>query len=265
MATRAKLLKARRQLRVALLASEDWQDSYRKDPKTFKALINSESALEQSVAEYFYEQSLRIDRFVAWHELPAPVRATAGPVANNDDPVWRDEEALLTSAVMDLVAELVATGAIAGESIYGIPMGFSTLDEAIMLAARTQVGTLVSNVTVTTRDRIRESIQLSIKAGEDINAARDRILKVVNNPVRAEMIAATESVNSYQTGLKGYAVVTGAISKTWDGLAGACKLCAPLIGQTIPINGLFKLSNGLEVDHPSCHPRDRCGLIYNYP
>ncbi|MFM9793311.1 phage minor head protein [Streptomyces turgidiscabies] len=260
MATRTELLRQHRELSIAIRASEDWQASYKDDPKTFKALLAGEADLEASAGAYLRDLAQRSLGYVDWSRLPQPVTADAGPVLNNSDPVWKQEETLLASAILDIVTELVATGAIAGENLYGIPIGFTTLDEAILIAARTQVAQLVSNVTATSRDLIRESIRQSIARGEDVNLAKARLLDVINNPVRAELIAHTESVNAYQRGLKNFGKVTGAVSKTWDGLAGACKLCSPLVGKTIPIDDLFEGG----YDHPSRHPRCRCGLIYNY-
>ena len=72
-------------------------------------------------------------------------------------------------------------------------------------------------------------------------------------------------MNSYQTGLAKYARMTGAVSKSWESLLGACPICKPMDGVTIPIDELFVFPNGAEVDRPSVHPRDRCGVIYNYP
>lgn len=264
MASRTELLSAHIELRTAIIAAEEWQASYKKDPKTFKALTAGEAELESAAAEYLYGLAQRSLSYVDWSRLPAPVTADAGPVLNNDDPAWKDEEALLTAAVLGIITNLVATGAIAGETLYSIPMGFTTLDEAILVAARTEVAKLVSRVTETTRGLIRESIRQSIASGEDIATAQARLMGIINNPVRAELIAATESVNAYQTGLSNFAKVTGAVSKTWDGLVGACRLCAPLIGKTIGIDEVFSLANGTEVEHPSAHPRCRCGLIYVY-
>lgn len=259
MATRTELISAREHLHVSIRASEDWQPSYKKDAKTFKALLAGEAALESAAAEYLYGLSTRSLAYVDWSRL-VEVKADAGPVLNNSDPAWKREETLLAAAILDIMAGLVATGAIAGEAIYDIPVGFTTLDEAILLAARTQVATLVSGVTDTSRNLIRESIRQSIAVGENGEAAQARLMQIINNPVRAELIAHTESVNAYQTGLKNFAAVTGAKTKTWDGLVGACKLCSPLIGKTIPIDDLF--DGGY--DHPARHPRCRCGLIYNY-
>ncbi|NQD39980.1 hypothetical protein [Glutamicibacter halophytocola] len=269
MATRNELLSARQSLRVAILAAEEWQESYKASPTTFRQLIELEAALETAVAEYLHELSSRAPGYVDWSRLPEPIKADAGPVLNNDDPVWKQEEILLTAAVIEIITQLVATGAIAGESLYGVPLGyttleFATLDEAIMRAARLHTADLVSRVTETTRKQIRESVAKSIALGEDAHAATIRLMDVIDNPIRAELISQTEPVNAYQTGLKHYAKTTGAVEKKWDGLPGACSLCAPLIGKTIPIDDLFKLSNGKEVDRPACHPRDRCGLIYIY-
>jgi len=264
MAARNELIRALEDVRVGIRASEDWQSSYKKDPKTFKALLAAEAKLETAAAEYLVGLSQRAIGYVDWSRLPTPVQADAGPVLNNSSPVWKEEETRLSAAVLDTITHLVATGAIAGESIYGIPVGFSTLDEAILLAARTQVGKLVSNVTVKSRDLIREAIQHSIAQGEDVTTAQERLLSIINNPVRAELIAHTESVNAYQTGLNNFGKSTGAVSKTWDGLVGACPICSPLIGETIGIDEEFDLSTGESIPHPAAHPRCRCGLVYNY-
>jgi hypothetical protein len=265
MATRQELLDAREQLHVAIHAAEDWQESYKASPSTFRELLRLEASLETAVAEYLHELASRAPNYVDWSRLPEPIKADAGPVANNDDPVWTDEQRLLTAAVLQIITELVATGAMAGEYLYDIPMGFSTLDEVIMLTARKQTAQMVSQVTDTTRKLIRESVAQSIALGEDATASTIRLMNVIDNPIRAELIAQTEPVNAYQAGLKQYATSTGAKAKKWDGLAGACSLCVSAISQgEIGIDEQFVLSNGKSVDRPACHPRDRCGIIYIY-
>jgi len=122
------------------------------------------------------------------------------------------------------------------------------------------VAELVSGVSDTNRKLIREAIKSSLARVENLQDAAERIKKVINNPVRAEMIAQTESVNAYQTGMKNFAVETGAKRKTWEALTGACKVCSPLDGETVDVDKM--VSNGK--DQPSAHPRCRCGLIYEY-
>ncbi|MDI3211772.1 hypothetical protein [Arthrobacter sp. AL12] len=269
MATRQELLSAREQLRAAISGAEEWQESYKASPKTFKQLLALEASLETATGEYLHDLSIRAAESVDWKQYRASIKADAGPVANNDDPVWKEEQILLTAAVIDIITDLVATGAMAGETLYGIPTGYSTLefaslDEAIMHAARKHTAQMVSNVTDTTRKLIRESVAKSIALGETADFATVRLMNVIDNPIRAQLIALTEPVNAYQTGLKHYAVQTGAKEKTWDGLKGACQICSPLIGKTVPIDELFILANGRELDRPAGHPRCRCSLIYSY-
>ncbi|MET4003865.1 hypothetical protein ABIB48_002603 [Arthrobacter sp. UYCu511] len=265
MATRQELLKAREELHVAIHAAEEWQDSYKASPDTFAKLLKLEAALETATGEYLHELASRAPKYVDWSKLPEPIKADAGPVFNNDDAVWLYEEQLLTAAVIDLITELIATGAIAGEHLYGIPMGFNTLDEAIMQAARLHVATMVRGITDTSRKLIRESVAKSIALGENAHEATIRLMDIIDNPIRAELISQTEPVNAYQTGLKHYASSTGAKRKIWDGLVGACPLCVSAINQgEIDIDAKFTLSDGREVDRPACHPRDRCGVIYIY-
>ena len=257
---RTALLSARRELTQGIRASEDWQPSYKAHPETFKALLLHEAELEQAVAEYLAGLAQRAPQYVDWSLVPEPVKAAASPLANKDDDLWKAEEINLTKAVIDAITMLTTTGAQAGELASGIYIGVSSLSQTVLVAAREQVATLVSQVTETNRKLIREAIKQSIARGEDVAGTIERIKTVVNNPVRAEMIAQTESVNAYQTGLKNFAVETGAVSKTAESLAGACKTCAPLNGETVKVDEMF--SNGK--DRPAFHPRCRCGLIWNY-
>lgn len=261
---RADLLEARYYIHIGVRASEEWQPSYKKNRKTFKALLAGEAELENQVAEYLYQASERAPDYVDWSRLPARVQADNGPVLNNDADVWKIEEKWLADAVTDAVTMLIATGGQSGELTYGINLGTTPLSKSVLNSAGLQVATLVSQVTETTRDLIRQSVKQSIQRGEDVTTAIGRLKDVVNNPVRAEMIARTESVNAYQTGLKDFATSTGAKTKSWESLDGSCVICSPLDGVTIDIDEMFVLGNGEEVDRPAGHPRCRCSVIYNY-
>lgn len=259
MASRTELLDLHESITQAVLAAEEWPESYKANPYTFSELVRLESAVERATAEYLHELSLRAVEFVDWSVLKA-----AG-VPNAKHPVWDEERKLLTAALLQLIVELTGVGATAGESEHGIPMDFASLEEAIMQAARRHTAQFVRGVTDTTRKLIREAVAQSIDLGEDAHAATERLMKHIDNPIRAVAIAQTEPVNAYQNGYYLYAKKTGAVTKEWDGLAGACKICTPLIGTTIPIDDLFVLANGKEVPHPAGHPYCRCSLIYNYP
>ncbi|MGW5074058.1 phage minor head protein [Rhodococcus sp. NPDC004095] len=257
---RLALLEAKAELTQAIRASEEWHPSYKDHQETFKALLLHESELERQTAEYLAGLAERAPTYVDWSVYTTKLLASADGQLDKADEVWKQEHLDFTKAVLDAIENLVATGGVAGELTYGIPLGTTTLSESVIVAARDLVAELVSGVTDTNRKLIREAIKSSLARGEDIAAATERIKKVINNPLRAEMIAQTESVNAYQTGLKNFAVETGAVSKEWEALAGACTQCSPLDGEKRKIDELF--SNGK--DRPSAHPRCRCGVIYNY-
>lgn len=82
----------------------------------------------------------------------------------------------------------------------------------------------------------------------------------LNNPVRAEMIAQTESVNAWSVGQTNYARETGAKKKIWEALAGACNQCAPLDGVKVDLDDEFP--GGVLM--PARHPRCRCSVYFEY-
>lgn len=167
--------------------------------------------------------------------MPEPVKAASTPLANKDDAVWAGESVDLTKAVIDALTMRTVTGAQFGEIEYGITLGVTELTDWILTAAREHTAGLVTHMTDTNRKLIQEAIKKGIARGEDRDVMAASIRKVINNPVRAEMIAQTESVNAYQSGLLNFGIETGAKTKTVEALAGACQICAPLDGETVDI------------------------------
>ena len=259
---RHALLDAKSELTQAIRASEEWTPSYKRHSETFIPLLRYEAELERQTAEYLAGLAERAPGYVDWALVPEPVRlqAASTPLANKTDEVWQGEVLDMTKAIIDAITMLTVTGAQYGVLEYGIAIEATPLTDWILIAAREHTAGLVSGVTDTNRKLIQEALKQGIARGEDRDAMVDRIRKVINNPVRAEMIAQTEAVNAYQSGLMNFGLETGAKTKTWEALAGACKVCAPLDGETVAIAKVF--SNG--VDTPSAHPRCRCGVIYNY-
>jgi hypothetical protein len=263
MPTRAGLLDAHAVLTAAIRASEAWEKSYTDSPATFKRLLREEAKLQASVLDYLSGLSERAPRLVNWSEVQLrPMTASQVPPA--DDKAWTEEQARLLAAIYPSLIELMVVGANAGEDIYGVPLSITTLDEAIIKGADRYTAGLVKDVTDTTRRKIQLAIKQAIKQGENATATIERIRKLVASPVRAEMIAQTESVNAYQSGLDIFGEASGVKSWTWDALLGACKLCAPLDGVTKVVGKPFVLGNGKEVMRPAAHTRCRCGRIANY-
>ena len=256
---RRALLEARAELRQGIRASEEWHPSYKSQESTFKALLRYEAHLEAQTAEYLAGLAHRAPEYVDWQQVPT-VQAASTPLANKSDEVWGNEMIDMTKAVIDAITMLTVTGGQFGELTYNMTLGTNSLSDWVLESARTQTATLVSQVTDTNRKLISEAIKQSMARGEDKAATMARIGKVISNPVRAEMIAHTESVNAYQGGLLGFGRETGAKQKTYEALAGACPVCSPLDGETVDIDDTF--SNG--VDRPPSHPRCRCTTWLTY-
>lgn len=263
MANRQQLLKAHIELTAAIRASEPWEESYTKSPKTFKRLVRHEARLQAAANEYLLELRERAPQLVNWSEAGLqPLQAAAVPPAS--DEAWKKEAAYLTVAIGDHIVELLLDGANAGEDLYSVPLGYDSLHEAVVEAAGKLTAERVTLINQSTRRKIQLAIKQSIARGEDVSAAWARVQQHVSNPVRAEMIAQTESVNAYQAGLDLFGEQSGVKSWTWDALMGACELCAPLDGVTRKVGQMFTLGNGDEVARPAAHPRCRCGRIANY-
>lgn len=264
MTTRASLLDAHAHLTSCIRASEEWEPSYKRAPKQLKKLIEQEALLQASVNEYLIGLKDRAFNLVNWQEVELkPIMASVVPPLTDD--LWKQEQALLSAAVALYLAEMVAIGAQAGELIYSIPLGIGPLDQAVLDAATEQTAKLVKNVATTTRKLIQTAVNQSIAQGEDLMKTVSRIQRFIANPRRAELIARTESVVSYQSGLTTFAHESGAESSTWDALSGACQLCAPLNGVTVETGKPFYLPNGGEAFMPPSHPGCRCNRTLNYP
>lgn len=268
---RARLLESRRLVLAAAKAGEPWHPSYKANRVLFRRLVEAEALLETATAEYLYNLSRRAPAYVDWAmyagelakqpQLKAGIKAAADPVSREP---WDAEAFDFQRAIIDAITIISTIGAEAAYEKYGRPLTVTDLGDLVADAARNHVATLVSGVTETSRDQIRRAIRDSLARGETTDLAMERIMRTINNPVRAEMIAQTESVNAYTMGTLAYAEESGAKSKIWEALAGACEVCAPMDGKKVKLGQLFKLNNGAEVDGPSSHPRCRCGIYVEY-
>lgn len=287
MATRTELLKAREELHVAVRASEEWADGYLTDPEAFNALLVAEASLESDVAEFFHEQADRVLKFISWQD--AKLKADVNGVPPNSDEVWTEEEKAFFAAIFDTMLILVAIGWIHEARKIGIPTQMDFVDRGVnfirdnKVEVITQIGNspyfekiMESTRRITldetgrmidvTRKRIREAMATSVAAGENVEQATARILKIVDNPARANMIAQTESVNMFNAGQAGFASVNGGKTKTWhcDFRSEVCQICLPLNGLTISVLELFHLEDGRTLLGPTAHPHCKCYIEFFY-
>jgi SPP1 gp7 family putative phage head morphogenesis protein len=128
-------------------------------------------------------------------------------------------------------------------------------------AALDHAGELAKGLSATTLDRVKSSIAVSMANGETVAEATARLSGTINDPARAEMIARTESVKSYNTGIQTFGESSGAKTKTWQAFDGACPICTDLDGEEADINDEFSSGD----DSPPSHPNCRCTMYLTYP
>jgi hypothetical protein len=255
----------------ALKASEDWSERTKKNP-SFKKLISVQSKFELALRKHWRSQSNNTDQFVNWsaYAIANVTSKTAAKITvTNDDgssyisaidsSAFVSESALLLAIMEEYILQGMGLGVTDANDIY-VDSGLSITSEAIQKYAIDESSKLVTQITDTTRARIQQAVATSIKLGEPIAQATARVSNVIDDPNRSEMIARTETRNSYVDGQNTVAKSTGATMKEWDPSSDPCELCQENVddGQ-ISIDDDF--TNGDE-PHPNC----LCGApVFIYP
>ncbi len=259
-----------------ILASENWSSTYGKTPEIQAKLIKTEARLQRKLMGFFKDMSKDAARMVNWHEYHRAIQAYNIDVIVNDDFLEEAAGIFIKVALTD-VTLATALGAQSGQELYRRALGLTTSDSVIQDIALNHVAGLVGrivnkdgqivpnpkaelNILETTRQDIRSSISTSIALGEDIPSATDRLGSIINNPARAELIARTETVNSFGEGLKEFGKQSGAIGKEWDD-NNATDECKDNSDQ-----GVIEFGESFQSgdDAPAAHPNCRCNLRLVY-
>jgi len=139
--------------------------------------------------------------------LQAEARRIAGRVqqdgadAAQDETLWAEHEQNLTNTLLPYITNLALFGvrkvreSLAESEAIGI--NWSLANERAAEWARQYVGDRSKTLTETTRKLVREQVAQWIESGETLPDLVRRVGTIVQNPVRAEMIAVTEATNTY--------------------------------------------------------------------
>lgn len=278
---------------VAVKATEEWADHYHENEPVFQKLLKNQSKFELALRRHLRDVSkTKLDLLVNWpayamlsvkqaadnKKQAAPEISIAGQlvVATADSLVYLDEKALLLAILEEFILNGISLGAEAAQAEY-VDVGLTATSEAIQQAALEHSaelvgktigpdGTLIDNpkseyaITNTMRNDIKQSIDTSLSLGENVDQATKRVAKSINNPARAEMIARTESRNSYVRGVDLVARTGGAITWKWNPSGSPCDLCEDNVNVGV-ISVFEDFPNGL-YPHPNCLCSDP---IYGYP
>jgi hypothetical protein len=260
-------------------ASEQWAKQYTKDPTTHAKLIRSEAKLARQLRGFFRGMAADKNRFIDWNAYRGYVKAdyvTDLIVQVTEIDGFSDG---LMKVMFDPLLVSTAAGAVAGEKIYKVALGIDSTDAIMQQLTKEHVASLVGkiinkegkivdnprstyNILDKTRENIVESIKTSLDLGEDVETAGLRINRLLNNPVRSQLIAETETVNAYSQGLQEFGRQSGAAGKEWQDVS-ADDVCADYAALG-PVEFDYDY-DGAGLQGPVAHPRCRCGLRLIYP
>lgn len=126
--------------------------------------------------------------------------------------------------------------------------------------AKRYAGDLIKGMTRTDKRRIGIILDEWIASGEAFPNLVTKINQVVLNPVRAKMIAATESTRAYAKGSQTAWALAGIEAHRWETANDelVCPFCGDeLAGQTVLLGAYF--TGG--IDGPPAHPNCRCWTV----
>jgi len=243
---------------AVILAAEKWAPSYKKNKDALALLIKFEAKLERVLRKHFRElANERMSSYINWELYSAQqIKAYSFEVIVDVQEFEDDEVEIMMATLNDPLAYSISLGAQTAEKQYKIELGLNQYSNAITKAAESYTAKLVKGLSDSTKTRISQSIATSIRLGEDLEAAKKRLSKVVNDPKRATTIARTESVRSFSRGITVFGEESKATAKFWEISSDPCAICAENEGAKVGLDEEFP-SGDME---PPAHPNCRCGV-----
>jgi len=251
-----------------ILASEDWAKGYKKNKDAFAKLIKLETKIERKLRAYFRDFSKeRLGKYINWSNYSKEnIKAYRVDVTVDIEEIDDVEYGTLLNVIHDPLVLSIALGAETAQTQYNIDVGLNQYSSEVLQAAETYTAKLVKGITETTREKIKQSIATSLHLGEDVSSASDRLNRIVNDPRRAALIARTETVRSYTTGITTFGKKSGATQKVWELSSAPCEICQAAYDNTPNGDGVLDIDDEYSDGDPPAHPNCRCGisLIHDY-
>lgn len=173
-----------------------------------------------------------------------------------------------------MVAIFDAAGAAEAARIGGLD--FDTANEAVVAFARDASMRFAQSMTATTQDAIRNAIVEGAIDGLSTDKIAERVSAAISNPVRAEMIARTETIRSANAGAMELYRQAGFKRVRWlTAATEQCEFCDALngtewdvganlfeVGDTVAgtSGATLTISNYGAIPYPPLHPRCRCAI-----
>lgn len=208
---------------------EDYAGSIKADPVTFDKLLKLEARAERTYAAYYKDLAPRLADSVNWSQYRLR-QADDDPMVTAAAQLIEDDKKILVELSFAFFEEAETLGAQAASTINKIPYDFQTFQQVIQRQAIRYSNKLVTDIDNTTLKQLRQALRTSLDLKETADQAAGRVIQIINNPVRAHMIAHTEPVNVYGRGVVVFGQNTGAKKKIWDSVIDdrTSKICIEL-------------------------------------
>lgn len=140
---------------------------------------------------------------------------------------------------------------------------FTAKNAKVQEAAGLQTLQLIKDITETTRDRIRNALAAHVGGGSSDRDFFDAIDAAIGDPVRARVIARTETMRSVNQGQQlawSAAVDAGLLDANAQQVwlitddEKLCPICADLEDEETDLDGEWKTLDGDKIDGPPAHP-----------
>lgn len=170
--------------------------------------------------------------------------------------------------VIDTSKVKIKTLRAAALAVKGKPFKFDATNPAALAWAKAHAGETIDDMNSATVEDIRGLVADAFDSQFDVDELTDKILDLIGDETRAEMVARTETMRAANEGQMQLwdqateaGLLTGDEQKEWivtpdDRL---CPICEPLDGEKTGLDDTFKV-DGEEIDGPPAHPRCRCTI-----
>lgn len=231
---------------------EDYHPDYKKNKSIFKMLVRSDLETEKVMTSYFEDLAERIVHSINWPLFEQTVQK--GSISDYIDHEWDGELLKMKVLLTDSLIEAIVAGGQYTEDEFNIDIGWNEKNDPAINFLDKHTTWLSRTLNRTTEKRLRSALRQSINMGESIGEATARVMKVVDDPRRAGVIAHTESVRAFSQGRLEAGRQMGADRKEWDTTLNPCPICEPLDGDVVKLDETFE--GGF--DAPPAHPNCRC-------
>lgn len=178
---------------------------------------------------------------------------------------WEEEAWILFSVlfpeIVDIMGEAVA-GSFGAIGFELVDFDEDLINEAARKFAQTYSFGLVSQITETTRSQLQDAFADWIGSGKPLDDMIAR-METLFSPVRAEMVAVTETTRIYAEANLRTWEATGVVGgKKWHTVFDnkVCEICEPIHLDEVPLSVPFLGGDNEEHMNPPAHVRCRCWL-----